>query len=168
MAEEKKTNQSEPIFTTDQWLMLILIMVTAGFGLLNWNVSEDQYNLSKDQFAPDYMHSSYEPPLEITEKVETFFSLENVGNKRGHFEYYISSPDFWLSKNGTKDRSLNEGYGIGPLKVGRIVFSIEPPESTPKPEKTKLKISVSTSAGMLFEKEFTYHLVDGEKYILVK
>ena len=168
MIENRNTKQSEPIFTTDQWLMLILIVVTAGFGFLNWGVSEDQYNLSKDQFAPDYMHTTYEPPLEIKEKVETFFTLENVGSKRGYYEYYISSPDFWLSENGPRDRSLNKGYGIGPSKVSRIIFSIEPPESTPKPEKTKLKISVNTTAGMLLEQEFTYHLVDGEKYILVK
>jgi hypothetical protein len=167
MTEETK-KQDEQFLSKDQWLMLILIVFTAGFGFLNWSVSSDQHDLAKNQFAPDYMYSVYEPPLEITGKVETFFSLENVGNKKGYYKYYISSPDFWISKDDKKDRSINDGYGIGPSKVARVFFTIEPPETTPRPEKTKLKISVNTSDGMLFEDEFTYHLVGNEKYVLVK
>ncbi|WP_221794627.1 hypothetical protein [Oceanobacter mangrovi] len=161
-------SEDKNILSIDQWLMIILIIVTAGFGCLSWVNSSELLDLEKEKFKPDYMYKSYEPPLEIAGESETFFTIENVGSKRGYFKYYISSQDFWLSSNGKKERTIENSSGIQPQRPARISFSLFPPEANPKPEKTKLKISIETSEGLLFENEYTYQLVNNEKYVLLR
>ena len=146
----------------------ILLVVLIGVTYLTYSTSKDMLNLEREKFTADIVKHEYFPERLIEEAVETAYIIENEGEKRGGYELYVTSNDFWLERDEDgkgRQREVKFEYTIGKNETDRLAFKVYMPTNTQLPAIASYRIIlVTNNKGVIHNRQYCYQLVESKMY----